>query len=65
MAANSLPQPVTGFVAALVILGLVLFVSPPAVRLWIALLVLVMALAAKGKDAARIITDLRKKVYGG
>lgn len=65
MASSSLPQPVTGFLAALVILGLVLFVAPPAARLWIFLLVLVMALAAKGKAAAGIIDNLRRQVYGG
>jgi hypothetical protein len=59
-----LPQPVTGLIAALIILGLVLFIAPPAARLWIAALVLVIALAARGKGAAAIIDNLRRTLYG-
>lgn len=62
--ASSLPQPVTGLVASLVVLGLVIFLSPPAARLWIAALVLVIAIAARGKSAAKIIDSLRKQIYG-
>lgn len=61
---SSLPQPVTGLVAALIVLGLVIFLSPPAARLWIAGLILVIAIAARGKSAAGIIDRLRKGVYG-
>lgn len=59
-----MPQPVTGLTAALIVLGVILFASPPAARLWIAALVLAIAVFAKGRDAAAIINDLRRKVYG-
>ena len=59
-----LPQPATGLIAALIVLGLVLFISPPAARLWIAALVIVIALAARGKGAAAIIDNLRRTIYG-
>jgi len=62
--APSLPQPITGLVAALIVLGLALFISPPAARLWIALLVIVIALFARGRNAAGIIDNLRLKIYG-
>ena len=42
-----------------------MFASPPAARLWIAAVVVVMALLVKGGDAAKIINQLRVKVYGG
>lgn len=61
---SGLPQPITGFAAALIVLGLVLFLSPPAARIWIALLVLVVAIAARGKAAAGIIDNLRRTIYG-
>ncbi len=61
---NALPQPVTGLMAALVVLALVIFISPPAARLWIALLVLVIALFARGRNAAAIIDRLRVTLYG-
>lgn len=64
MATSSLPQPLTGLVAALIVLGLVLFVSPPTARLWVAGLVLVIALFARGRNAAAIIDSFRQKVYG-
>lgn len=51
--------------AALVILGIVMFAVPPTARLWIAGVVVVMALLVKGGDAAKIIDQLRVKVYGG
>ena len=60
----NLPQPVTGLVVALVILGLVLFISPPAARLWIAALVLVMVIAARGKAGAAIIDKFSQTFYG-
>lgn len=65
MAIGDLPQPVTGLVAALIVLGIVLFVSPPAARLWIVAIVIVMAIAARGKSAAGIIDGLRRRLYGG
>lgn len=45
-------------------MGLVLFLSPPAVRLWIAVLVIVMAFAVRGKAATGIIDKFRQEVYG-
>lgn len=51
--------------AALLILGVVMFALPPASRLWVAGIVVVMALLVKGGDAANIINQLRVKVYGG
>lgn len=55
----------TGVLAALVVLGVVLFALPPASRLWVAALVVVMALMVRGGDAANIINSLTKQVYGG
>ena len=63
-AAGSKPVRLTGILAALVVLGVVMFASPPAARLWIAAVVVVMALLVKGGDAAKIIDQLRVKVYG-
>ena len=59
------PVRMTGVLAALVILGVVLFAVPPPTRLWIAGVVVVMALLTRGGDAAAIINSLRVKVYGG
>jgi hypothetical protein len=63
----SSPKPVrlTGVLAALVVLGIVMFSVPPTARLWIAAVVVVMALLVKGGDAAAIINRLRVKIYGG
>ena len=58
------PVRLTGVLAALVILGVVMFAVPPTSRLWIAAVVVVMALLVKGGDAANIINQLRVKVYG-
>lgn len=58
------PTRATGVLAALVILGIVLFALPPASRVWVAGLVVVMALLVRGGDAARIINQLRVKIYG-
>lgn len=55
----------TGVLAALVVLGIVLFALPPSSRLWVAGVIVVMALLVKGGDAANIINGLRVKVYGG
>jgi len=55
----------TGVLVALVILGVVMFAVPPPTRLWIAGVVVVMALLTRGGDAAAIINSLRVKVYGG
>ncbi len=54
----------TGVIAALVVLAIVIFSVPPTSRLWIAAVVVVMALLVKGGDAAKIIDQLRVKVYG-
>lgn len=58
------PVRITGVLAALVVLGIVMFAVPPTSRLWIAGVVVVMALLVKGGDAANIINGLRKKVFG-
>jgi hypothetical protein len=55
----------TGVLVALVILGIVMFTLPPTGRLWVAGVVVVMALLVKGGDAAKIIDQLRVKIYGG
>lgn len=64
--AASSPKPVrlTGVLAALVVLGVVLFAVPPNTRLAVAGVVVVAALLVRGGDAARIIEQLRQKVYG-
>ena len=59
-----LPQPATGLIAALLVLGLLIFILPPAGRVGVALLVIVIALAARGKRAAGIIDNLRRTIYG-
>jgi len=58
------PVRLTGVFAALVVLGLVMFISPPTTRLWIAGVVVTMALLVKGGDAANIINAARVKIYG-
>ena len=55
----------TGVLAALVVLGVVLFALPPGSRVWVAGVIIVMALLVKGGDAAALIDQLRVKVYGG
>ena len=55
----------TGVLVALVILGVVLFALPPTSRLWVAGVILVMALLVKGGDAAKLIDQARVKIYGG
>ena len=59
------PIRLTGVLVAIVVLGVVMFIVPPVSRLWIAGVVLVMALLIKGGDTARVIDQLRVKVYGG
>lgn len=59
------PTRLTGVLAALVILGIVLFALPPGSRLAVAGVVVVMALLVRGGDAANIINSLRQRVYGG
>lgn len=61
---SSKPVRLTGVLAALVVLGVVMFASPPAARVWIAAVVVTMALLVRGGDAAKIVESLRKKVYG-
>lgn len=65
-ATGSSPSPTrfTGVLAALVVLGVVLFAVPPRARLPVAGVILAMALLTKGGDAAKIINQLRAKVYG-
>ena len=58
-------MPGRGFVAALVVFGLVLFLLPPAARVWAALLVVVMALSLRGRSAAGLIDNLSRQLYGG
>ena len=64
-AAASKPTRLTGVLVALVILGVVLFALPPTSRLWVAGVILVMALLVKGGDAAKLIDQARVKIYGG
>jgi len=66
LAAASASKPIrlTGVLVALVVLGIVMFAVPPASRLWIAAVIVVMALLAKGGDGAKIIDRLRVKIYG-
>ena len=59
------PVRLTGVLAALVVLGVVLFALPPNSRLAVAGVILVVALLSKGGDAAKIIDSLRAKIYGG
>lgn len=64
-AARSKPIRLTGVAVALVVLGVVMFALPPSARVWVALIVVTMALLLRGGDAARIIDDARKRIYGG
>jgi hypothetical protein len=41
-----------------------MFALPPTSRLWVASVVVVMALLVRGGDAAALIEQARKKVYG-
>ncbi len=59
------PIRLTGIAAALVVLGIVLFASPPSTRIWIAAVILVGALLYRGGDAAAFINKARVKIYGG
>ena len=63
-ATSNKPVRLTGVLAALVVLGVVLFALPPNARLAVAGVVVVMALLVRGGDAAKIIEQLRQKVYG-
>lgn len=60
----SKPARLTGVLAALVVLGVVMFALPPASRLWVAGIVVVMALLVRGGDAAKLIDEARKRIYG-
>ena len=53
-----------GMVAAISVLGIVIFLSPPSARLWIVGIVIVMALLQRGGDAAAIINWLTNALYG-
>ena len=66
MATGTNPKPIrlTGVLAALAVLAVVMFALPPGARLWVAAIVITMALLVRGGDAAAIIDSLRKKVYG-
>jgi len=59
------PIKLTGVLAALVILGVVMFALPPKSRVWVAAVVVVMALLTRGGHAAKLIDQLRVKIYGG
>jgi hypothetical protein len=63
-ATASKPARLTGVLAALVVLGVVMFALPPASRLWVAGVVVVMALLVRGGDAAKLIDEARKRIYG-
>jgi hypothetical protein len=63
-AASPKPTRLTGVLVALVLLAVVMFALPPASRLWVAGVVVVMALLVKGGDAANIINSLTKRIYG-
>ena len=63
-ATASKPARLTGVLAALVVLGVVMFALPPTSRLWVAGLVVVMALLVRGGDAAKLIDETRKRIYG-
>jgi hypothetical protein len=54
-----------GLLAAIAVLGVVIFLSPPKARVWIAGVVLVMALLQQGGRTAGFINLLTEKVYGG
>ena len=61
---ESKPVRLTGVLFALVALAVVMFILPPTSRLWVAGIVVIMALLVKGGDAAAIIDNLRKRIYG-
>ena len=63
-ATGSKPVRLTGVLAALLILGVVMFAVPPGSRLAIAAVVVVGALLVRGGDAAEVIDALRVKIYG-
>jgi hypothetical protein len=54
----------TGVLAALVVLGVVMFALPPGGRLAVAGVIIVAALLYKGSDTAGIINSLRQRIYG-
>jgi hypothetical protein len=64
-ASASKPVRLTGVLVALVVLAVVMFALPPNARLAVAGVVLVAALLVRGGDAAAIIDNLRKRIYGG
>jgi hypothetical protein len=64
LSTGSKPVRLTGVLAALVVLGVVMFAIPPTSRLWVAGVVVVMALLVKGGDAAKLIDEARKRIYG-
>lgn len=53
-----------GLLAAIAVLGVVIFLSPPKARLWIAAIVLAMALLQQGGRTAGFINSLTKAIYG-
>lgn len=59
------PTRITGLLAALLLLGIVMFALPPTSRLAVAAVVVAMALFVKGGDAANIINSARKRLFGG
>lgn len=61
---SSKPVRLTGVLVALLVLAVVMFALPPTGRLWVAGIVVVMALLVRGGDAALIIDNLRKRIYG-
>ena len=60
------PYPVKpfGLAVAIVVLGIVIFLVPPPSRLWIAGIVIVMALLQRGGDATKIINTTTEWIYG-
>jgi hypothetical protein len=64
-ATGNRPVRLTGVLVALVVLAVVMFALPPNARLAVAGVVLVAALLVRGGDAAAIIDNLRKRIYGG
>jgi hypothetical protein len=58
------PIRLTGVAVSLVVLGVVMFALPPSARLWVAGIVLTMALLVRGGDAAKFIEQARKRIYG-
>lgn len=62
--AGTSPVRLTGLLAALVVLGIVMFTVPGTARLWIAGVVVVMALLVRGGGAADLINRATKRIYG-